>query len=77
VTRWMLSRLVTFRLASRPVPSLRRLVTRPPVRMASNDAPPPKEVTANIEGEGGAQTKSAGKYSVIYVRRVNVRLKCL
>lgn len=57
----MLSRLVTLSLrplaANTTGPPLRKTV----VAMSTKaDAPPPAEVTANVEGEGAAQTKSAG-----------------
>ncbi|ELU39271.1 valine-tRNA ligase [Rhizoctonia solani AG-1 IA] len=58
----LLSRLVTLRRASRPVPPLRRLATSHFLRMsAPHEAPPPEKVAANVEGEGAAQTKTAGK----------------
>ncbi|KAG8720843.1 hypothetical protein FRC08_017884 [Ceratobasidium sp. 394] len=60
----MLCRLLLRRpLAVRtPTPYTCAISTRYLSRMSTPaDAPPPKEVTANIEGEGAAQTKSAAK----------------
>ncbi|CAE6413283.1 unnamed protein product [Rhizoctonia solani] len=58
----LLSRLVTLRLACRPLPTLHRFSTSSLLRMsAPPEAAPPGQVAANIEGEGAAQTKSAAK----------------
>ena len=60
----MLSRIVTLSLrplaANTPGPPLLKTVR---TMSTQAEVPPPAEVTANVEGEGAAQTKSAGKYS--------------
>jgi hypothetical protein len=67
--RWMLSRLLLRPLSvNTPRPHLRRFTNRTALGMSTPaDTTPPKELTANIEGEGAAQTKSAGESFVVMI----------